>query len=166
MKNRLVVVLAILFVLMITGCGNSNNAEESNGADSQTVDNTNQTDTDTISTLDGVTMEEAEYSDAEASMTSQKDISVASVWDRERVVKLSAEDAALFAELMESGSWMEGTGECLDDCIIFMDREEIHYHSDCGTFNDTVNEKRLHLTEEQQAEVNAALEKYIKLGSE
>ena len=90
-------------------------------------------------------------------------ISVAISQDRENTARLSPEDAALFAELVESGNWMEGTDDCLDDCIIFMDGEEIKYSSGCGTFNDTVNEKRLHLTEEQQAGVNAILEKYIAL---
>ena len=88
-------------------------------------------------------------------------IFVASLWDREEAVKLSAEDAAVIVGLLGSGKWMEGTGDCLNDCIIFMDGEEIQYHSDCGTFNDTVNEKRLHLTEEQQAEVNVILGEYL-----
>ena len=92
------------------------------------------------------------------------DISVASLWDKESVTKLSLEDVAVIADFVGSGNWMEGTSDCMDDCIIFMDGEEIHYHSDCGTFNDTVNEKRRHLTEKQQAEVNAILEKYIALG--
>ena len=70
----------------------------------------------------------------------------------------------MIADLVGSESWMEGTGDCLDDCIIFMDGEEIQYHSDCGTFNDTVNEKSLHLAEEQLAVVNAILDKYIVLG--
>ena len=110
-----------------------------------------------------ISMEEAEHSIAEASVMSQLDISGASFWDREEAVKLSAEDAAVIAGLVERGSWMEGTGDCLDDCIIFMGGEEIQYHSNCGTFNDTGNEKSLHLTEEQQTEVNAILEKYISL---
>lgn len=91
------------------------------------------------------------------------DISAASLWDREHAAKLSPEDAAVIADFVESGNWMEGTGDCLNDCIIFMDGEEIQYSSDCGAFNDTVNEKSLHLTENQQAEVNAILEKYIVL---
>ena len=90
-------------------------------------------------------------------------ITVAGFWDREGAVKLSAEDAAVVSDLVKSGSWSEGTSDCQSDCLIFMDDEEIQYHSGCGTFNDTVNEKRLHLTEEQQAEVNAILEKYIVL---
>ena len=109
-------------------------------------------------------MEVTEHSDAVTPVTLQKDISVASVWDREEADNLSAEDAVLIGDLVESGNWMEGTDDCLNDCIIFMDGEEIKYSSDCGTFNDTVNEKSLHLTEEQQAAVNAILEKYIALG--
>ena len=123
------------------------------------------TDTDVSSSLDGVTMEVTEYSDAEVSMTSQIDISVSSFWNREGAVSLSAEDAAVVSNLVEDANWMEGTGDCLNDYIIFMGGEEIQYHSDCGTLNDTVNEKSFHLTEEQQAAVNAILEKYIALGN-
>lgn len=94
---------------------------------------------------------------------SQPDISVAGVWDREGAVLLSAEDAAVIADFLGGGNWSEGTSDCLNDCILFMDDEEIQYHSGCGTFNDTMNEKSLHLTEEQQAVVNAIPEKYIAL---
>ena len=45
-----------------------------------------------------------------------------------------------------------------------IDSKEIQYHSDCGTFNNMRNEERLHLTEDQQAEVNSILGKYIILG--
>ena len=43
MKKILVAILLMIFVLMITGCGNSNSAEEQNRTDSQIADNTNQT---------------------------------------------------------------------------------------------------------------------------
>ena len=46
-------------------------------------------------------MEEAEYPDARTSMISQKDISVASFWDRERVVSLSEEDDAVVNAILE-----------------------------------------------------------------
>ena len=92
------------------------------------------------------------------------DISVVSLWDREDAAKLSSKDAAVIVELFERVSWREGTSDCANDCLLIIDDDEIQYHSDCGTFNDEVNEKSLHLTEEQQAEVNAILEKYIALG--
>ena len=43
MKKRLVAILLTVFVLMLTGCGHSNSANEPAGADSQTMDNTDQT---------------------------------------------------------------------------------------------------------------------------
>ena len=91
-------------------------------------------------------------------------VSVVNLWDREEVVKLSSEDAAVIAALFEGGSWREGASDCANDCLLIMDDDEIQYHSDCGTFNDEVNEKSLQLTEKQQVEVNAILEKYIALG--
>lgn len=76
------------------------------------------------------------------------DVSAANVWNREGAVKLPFEDAAVIAGLVESGTWAEGTSDCSNDCVLFMDGEELLYHSDCGTFNDAVKERNLHLTEE------------------
>ena len=57
MKKRSVATLLMVFVLMITGCGNSNGADEHNGVDSQIADNTDQTNTGENGT---VSAEEAE----------------------------------------------------------------------------------------------------------
>ena len=46
MKKRLEAVLVMVFVLLIAGCGNTNSAEESIGADSQEAENAEQTDTE------------------------------------------------------------------------------------------------------------------------
>lgn len=70
----------------------------------------------------------------------------------------------MIADIIKSGNWSEGTSDCQSDSIWYIGSKEIQYHSDCGTFNDMRNEERLHLTEEQQAEVNAILGKYITLG--
>ena len=91
-------------------------------------------------------------------------ISVVNLWYREDAARLSPEDAAVIVALFEGGNWREGTSDCLNDCLLYINNEEIHYDSDCGTFNDEVNEKSLHLTEDKQAKVNAILEKYIALG--
>ena len=42
MKKRLGLVLVMIFVLMITGCGNSNNTKEANVADNQIMENADQ----------------------------------------------------------------------------------------------------------------------------
>lgn len=44
MKKRLVAVLVMVFVMLMAACGNSNNAEEPAGDDSQKTENTEQTD--------------------------------------------------------------------------------------------------------------------------
>ena len=44
MKKRLVSVLVIVLVLVITGCGSSNSAEEPIGADNQMTENIGQVD--------------------------------------------------------------------------------------------------------------------------
>ena len=56
MKKRFVAVLALV-VLMMAGCGNSNSADEPVGADSQTMDNTDQTN---IEENGDISVEEAE----------------------------------------------------------------------------------------------------------
>ena len=48
MKKRSVAILLMVFVLMITGCGNSNSADEQNRTNSQIADNTDQTDTEGV----------------------------------------------------------------------------------------------------------------------
>ena len=46
MKKRSLSVLVMVFILMITGCGSSNNAEEPVGADDQMTENTGQAETE------------------------------------------------------------------------------------------------------------------------
>lgn len=95
-------------------------------------------------------------------------ISVARVYDTsETGAALSLEDVDRIADLLEEGSWnTEGTADCLNDCILTVNGESVYYHSDCGTFNDTIQERCLSLTEEERAAVNAVLSKYITLGFE
>ena len=129
-----------------------------------------QTGTVVIITCDGAFTEQAPYFGTLLSitgLTTEADnslVSVVNLWDREDAAKLLPEDAAVVATLFEGGSWEEGASDCANDCLLIMDDDEIQYHSDCGTFNDEVNEKSLQLTEKQQVEVNAILEKYIALG--
>ena len=54
MKKRLVAVLLMVVVLMIAACGNSNSEEEPIGADSQIMENPDQTDTEETTSTEGV----------------------------------------------------------------------------------------------------------------
>ncbi len=54
MRKRIAFIMAIVCVLLITGCEASNSAEDSAGADNQMVGNTEQTDTEENIATDGV----------------------------------------------------------------------------------------------------------------
>ncbi len=82
----------------------------------------------------------------------------------EQYVDLSFEDASKIGEILETGIWNEdGTADCLDNCLIIFNGLELRYHSECGTFNDSVNQKSLSLDENAKDIVNNIFEKYISL---
>ena len=78
---------------------------------------------------------------------------------------LSADDSkAILDILKESNDWTEGTVDCLNDCEIKIGDRTIMYHSDCGTFNDSKNEKSISLDEKAKPYINSIIGKYIRLG--
>lgn len=93
-------------------------------------------------------------------------------------VEISEEDASSLSEIINGGTWIEGTADCKSDCVINIKGHMTYYHSDCGTFNkynlaemstysskvQEVSGKSLVLSEEDRTTVNAILEKYITLG--
>ena len=81
-------------------------------------------------------------------------------------VTISREDASVLRAFLESEEWDEGIGRCANDYELIFDGNTVRYHSDCGTFNDFVNNWYIELSEEDKAEVNAILEKYISLQAE
>ncbi|MBR3870279.1 MAG: hypothetical protein IKJ17_02125 [Clostridia bacterium] len=95
-----------------------------------------------------------------------------------QAVEISEEDANSLSEIINSGSWIEGTADCKSDCVINLKGHMTYYHSDCGTFNkynlaemsmysskaQEVSGKSLVLSEEDKTTVNTILEKYIILG--
>ena len=95
------------------------------------------------------------------------DIQVSDMLNGGSLVTVSREDASVLRAFLASGEWDEGTSDCLDNCELIFDGNDIvntvRYHSDCGTFNDSVYGRHLSLREEDKAEVNTILEKYISL---
>ncbi len=91
------------------------------------------------------------------------DMQVSSVSTDSGLVTISSEDATILRDILESGEWNEGTGDCIDNCELVFDGNTVRYHSGCGTFNDSVYVRSISLSEEDKAEVNAILEKYISL---
>ena len=101
-----------------------------------------------------------------AQQETDADMQVSDILNGSSPVTLSTEDALIFHAFIETGEWDEGTSDCLNNCEIIFDGNTIRYHSDCGTFNDSVYNRHITLSEEDKLEVNAILEKYISLQAE
>lgn len=91
------------------------------------------------------------------------DMQVSDILNGGSPVTVSREDELIFRAFIEAGEWDEGTSDCLNNCEFIFDGKTIRYHSDCGTFNDSVYNRHITFSEEDKTEVNAVLEKYISL---
>ena len=94
------------------------------------------------------------------------DMQVSDILNESSPVTISREDARIFRAFIEAGEWHEGTSDCLNNCEFIFDGNTVRYHSDCGTFNDSVYNRHITLSEEDKSEVNAILDKYISLQAE
>ena len=79
----------------------------------------------------------------------------------ETEVKMTAEDSQIIRNYFSDGKYENGTGDCMSD-YIFTTRagQKIYYHSECGTFNDIVNNGSYKVSDYQREERNAVLSKY------
>ncbi len=73
----------------------------------------------------------------------------------QRNINLNAEIQAFQA--LFSGVWTDGTSDCLSDFKISIGNVDYLYHSDCGTFNDSRNNRSLSLEEEQRVKINQTI---------
>ncbi len=94
------------------------------------------------------------------------DMQVSNILTGSGSAAISEEDAVFLRTFLESAEWEEGTADCINNCELIFDENIVRYHSDCGTFNDSVYKRHILLSEEDKAEVNAVLEKYISLQAE
>lgn len=87
--------------------------------------------------------------------------------EEEKIYDLTEEEAKIITDIMEKGAWnTEGTADCASDCKLIIDERTYYYHSECGTFNDKVNNQNLSVTDEEKESINVILAHYITLGSE
>ena len=98
-----------------------------------------------------------------AQQETDADMQVSDILNGSNPVTISREDASVFRVFFESGEWDDGIGPCANDYELIFYGNTVRYHFDCGTFNDVVHNRYLSLSEEDKAEVNAILEKYIPI---
>lgn len=85
----------------------------------------------------------------------------------EKTYELTAEETEQILAMIENGAWnADGTTDCANDCKLTINGKIYHYHSACGTLNDTGNDRCLTLADTEKESINAVLGKYVTLGPE
>ncbi len=75
---------------------------------------------------------------------------------------MTKEDGVIISDILENGVWnTEGTADCLNDIELMINGEAYRYHSDCGTFNDNINNRSITVDEETKAEINSIISEYL-----
>lgn len=75
---------------------------------------------------------------------------------------MTGEDGVIISDILENGLWnTEGTADCLNDIELIINSETYHYHSDCGTFNDNINQRSMTVDEETKTEINSIISEYL-----
>ena len=150
MKKLIALVLALVCVLGLVGCNNSQQAQENKTANTHTIEATE-------NSVGEIGRETFNLS-----------------------VEISEDDANALSEIINGGTWKEEITECESDCVINLKGQWAHYNSESGLLNkynvkdlsvysskvQEVSGKSLVLSEEDRTTVNAILEKYITLGFE
>ena len=75
--------------------------------------------------------------------------------------EISDDHAILLANILNNVKWSEGTSDCLNDVMIKLDDSIVYYHFDCGTLNDTENNRSFKLSEKDQRTVAEIMFRYI-----
>ena len=91
-------------------------------------------------------------------------VSIHNVFTGENANITENEDIRTISNILCGDAWnTEGTTDCLSNIEITINEETYKYHSDCGTFNDNVNQNYLSLDDERKTVVNAIFAEYISL---
>lgn len=91
-------------------------------------------------------------------------VSIHNVFTGENANITENEDIRTISNILCGDAWnTEGTTDCLSNIEITINEETYKYHSDCGTFNDNVNQNYLSLDDERKIVVNAIFAEYISL---
>lgn len=77
--------------------------------------------------------------------------------------ELSEENAKAILQILDTGSWMPGATDCASDYVLTFDGRTIYYHSDCGTFNERLeqSDQSLRLSDTEQETVNRIIQAVI-----
>ena len=76
---------------------------------------------------------------------------------------LSKENAKTIQQILDADSWVPDATKCASDCVLTFDGGTVYYHSDCGTFNERLEQsyQSLHLSDAERETVNAIIQEVI-----
>ena len=76
---------------------------------------------------------------------------------------LSGENAKTIQQILDSGSWVSDATDCASDYVLTFDGRTIYYHSECGTFNERLEQSNqsLRLSDADRETVNAIIQAII-----
>ena len=77
--------------------------------------------------------------------------------DGSKEIVLSTEDKSFIIDLLNKGNWVSDLTECDSDFVFYTQKQEVRYHSECGTFNDYTNKRSFTVSEEQRQRINEIL---------
>ena len=67
-------------------------------------------------------------------------------------------DSQLILDLLNNGEWIDSLCDCIHDYTLAVSGKTIHYHSECGTFNNITDGTSCGLSDEDKIAVNRYLE--------
>ena len=78
--------------------------------------------------------------------------------DGQQTIDLELKDKEYIINLLNESEWIDDLSNCGYDFVFYTQKQEVRYHSECGTFNDITSGKGLQVTEELRLQINGFLE--------
>lgn len=77
--------------------------------------------------------------------------------------ELSGENAKAILQILDASSWVPGATDCASDYVLTFDGRTVYYHSDCGTFNERLeqSDQSLCLSDAERETVNRIIQAVI-----
>ena len=77
--------------------------------------------------------------------------------------ELSGENTKAILQILDTGSWLPDATDCASDYVLTFDGRTIYYHSDCGTFNERLeqSDQSLRLSDAERETVNRIIQAVI-----
>lgn len=92
-----------------------------------------------------------------------KDMNTIKKIENEEIYNLYEIDMDAIESVLCNYTWSEGTGDCLCDYELTVDKVQYMYHADCGTFSDVTNRKHITLDETHKELMNGLMEQFVSV---